>query len=76
MLDQDDRRLTRPEAQCFLRDRGFRVASATLSKYATVGGGPEYEKFGRRVLYRPSKLLEWVAAKTGKPQTSSSAWRR
>lgn len=67
-----ERRLNRAEAAAFLSERGYQVAYATLNKYATVGGGPVFESFGRRPLYRPSDLLEWVASKTSAPRRHSS----
>jgi hypothetical protein len=67
-----ERRLSHAEAAVFLSERGFRVAYATLNKYATVGGGPVFESFGRRPLYKPSDLLAWVAAKSSGPRRSTS----
>ncbi len=67
-----ERRLTRREAAEFLTERGFRVAPATLAKYATIGGGPLYQSFGRRPLYRPADLLAWVEAKSTAPRRSTS----
>lgn len=55
--------LTRPEAAEYLTRRGFPVAKATLQKYATVGGGPLYRRFGARVLYQPADLDAWAKAK-------------
>ena len=67
-----DRRLTRREAADFLTARGYRVAIATLAKYATIGGGPAYSKFGARPTYTERDLLAWVASKTTGPRRSSS----
>lgn len=72
MKTNDERRLTRAEASAFLSERGYRVAYATLNKYATVGGGPIYESFGRRPLYRPADLLAWVASRSSGPRRSTS----
>lgn len=72
MQTEIERRLTRAEAAAFLTDRGFRVAYATLNKYATVGGGPVFESFGRRPLYKPADLLAWVASKTTAPRRHTS----
>lgn len=69
---ETERPLTRVEAAAFLTERGYRVAYATLNKYATVGGGPVFESFGRRPLYRPSALLAWAASKTTPPRHSTS----
>ena len=67
-----ERRLSRAEAAAFLSERGFRVAYATLNKYATVGGGPIFQSFGRRPLYKPTDLLAWVAEKSSSPRRSTS----
>jgi hypothetical protein len=72
MQTEIERRLTRTEAAAFLTERGYRVAYATLNKYATVGGGPVFESFGRRPLYKPADLLAWVASKTTAPRRHTS----
>jgi hypothetical protein len=72
MQTEIERRLTRSEAAAFLTERGYRVAYATLNKYATVGGGPVFESFGRRPLYKPADLLAWVASKTTPPRRHTS----
>lgn len=56
----EDKRLTRAGAAAFLWERGYPVAYATLNKYATVGGGPMFAKFGRKPLYTQADLLAWV----------------
>ena len=71
-MQDDERRLTRAEAAAYLSERGYRVAYATLNKYATVGGGPIFQSFGRRPLYRPTDLLAWVAEKSSAPRRSTS----
>lgn len=72
MSVETDRRLTRREAADFLTGRGYRVAPATLAKYATVGGGPIFESFGRRPIYKPADLLAWVTSKSTGPRRSTS----
>jgi len=72
MIEGCERRLTRVEAANFLSDRGYPVAYATLNKYATIGGGPVYESFGRKPLYKPSDLLAWAAARSSGPRRSTS----
>lgn len=70
--DIDDRRYSRREAAEYLSARGYRIAIATLAKLATVGGGPMYEKFGRKPLYTERGLVAWVASKTTLPQRHTS----
>lgn len=67
------RYLSRAESAQFLAEqRGFPVAKNTLQKYATVGGGPPYRKFGGRVLYTEADLLEWAEGRMQAPRRSTS----
>jgi hypothetical protein len=72
MQPDNERRLTRAEAAAFLSERGYRVAYATLNKYAVTGGGPMFESFGRKPLYRATDLLAWVASRTTGPRRHTS----
>ena len=65
-------RLDRRQAAAFLTARGYRTAPATLAKLACVGGGPTFESFGRKPLYREADLLAWARAKTTGPRRSTS----
>ena len=67
-----ERLLDRKEAAQFLTSRGFKTAPATLAKLACLGGGPVFESFGRRPLYREDVLLAWAAARTTGPRRSTS----
>ncbi len=67
-----ERFLCRREAAAFLCERGYQVAVATLNKWASVGGGPKFRKFGRRPLYAPSDLLAWAEGRTSAPVGSTS----
>jgi hypothetical protein len=60
----DKRLLNRQEASTFLGEHGYRVAVASLNKWASVGGGPRFRKFGRRPLYAPSDLIAWAESRT------------
>ena len=64
--------LSRAEAAEFLPENGYPVAKTTLQKYATLGGGPTYRKFGRRVVYLPEHLLSWAESRLSPPMASSS----
>ena len=48
--------LSRPEAADYIRARGLIIAKTTLQKYATVGGGPIYRRFGKRAVYTVDHL--------------------
>jgi hypothetical protein len=65
-------RLDRRQAADFLTARGYRTAPATLAKLACIGGGPMFESFGRKPLYREADLLAWARAKTTGPRRSTS----
>jgi len=65
-------RLDRKEAASFLSARGYRTAPATLAKLACIGGGPAFESFGRRPLYRESDLMAWAKARSTGPRRSTS----
>jgi len=68
----DERRLDRKEAAQFLTSRGYRTAPATLAKLACLGGGPAFESFGRRPLYREPDLMAWAQSRTTGPRHSTS----
>jgi hypothetical protein len=72
MNQPDDPLRSRRAAAQFLTQCGYPVASATLAKYASVGGGPIFESFGRKALYRESNLLAWAEARTSGPRRSTS----
>jgi len=72
MHQQSERRFTRREAADYLTDHGYPVAPTTLAKYASIGGGPVFESFGRRPLYRPENLLLWARARSTGPRRSTS----
>ncbi len=70
------RMLRRKEAARYLAEvRGVPIAPQTLAKLAVIGGGPTFRKFGRFPVYRPADLDEWVDAKLGPAQTSTSSTR-
>ena len=64
--------LNRREASEYLSGLGLPVAVATLAKYATVGGGPEFQSFGRFPRYRPEALQRWAEARLSAPRKSTS----
>jgi predicted component of type VI protein secretion system len=80
MTDQrdPDTLLTRSEAAAVLTEAGFRTAPATLATMATRGGGPPFQKYGPRPLYRLGDALAWARARlitpspAGKQRNSES----
>src|SRR5215469_8517723 len=53
-------------------DTDVQLAPATLAKLACLGGGPPFESFGRRPLYREADLLAWAQSRTSGPRRSTS----
>jgi len=67
-----EKKLGRRDAAQFLTDQGYKTAHATLAKLACIGGGPLFESFGRRPLYREADLLAWAQGRTTGPRRSTS----
>ena len=64
--------LSRDEAAAYVRAKGLPCAKLTLQKYATVGGGPEYQRFGSRVVYTSASLDRWIDERLSAPIASTS----
>ncbi|GJD46809.1 hypothetical protein AFCDBAGC_4693 [Methylobacterium cerastii] len=68
-----ERLMRRVEAASFIRETfGVSCCASTLAKLAVVGGGPEYQKFGRFPLYTPSACRAWVQGRLSRRVTSTS----
>lgn len=65
--------LERAEAAEYLTARGLRTSKNTLQKYATVGGGPVYRRFGARAVYTAADLDAWAEKKLSAPRASTSS---
>ena len=64
--------LSRKEASDYCTSKGTPAAVATLAKYVTVGGGPEYQSFGRFPRYTAESLDAWIASRLTPPRSNSS----
>jgi predicted DNA-binding transcriptional regulator AlpA len=49
------------------------LSASTLAKLRLNGNGPIYCKLGRRVLYRPSDLEEWLESRTARDTSDADA---
>jgi len=49
------------------------LSESTLAKLRLNGNGPVYCKLGRRVLYRPAGLEEWLQSRTTRDTTDADA---
>jgi hypothetical protein len=67
------RRFDTRQAADYLTGEGYKTAPATLSKFRCIGGGPEFELWGRTPIYTGSNLLNWARARCSKPRRSNHA---
>jgi hypothetical protein len=70
--DDPDTLLTRDALAKKLTECGYPVKAKTLSTKASRGGGPPYQLFGRRPLYRWGDGLDWAMRRLSKPIRSTS----
>lgn len=69
---QTQRYFSRNEAADLIKARGLSITRNTLQKYATVGGGPVYRRFGNRAVYLEQDLDAWIQEKLSAPRCSTS----
>lgn len=69
----DDAFLDTNEAAEYLTKRGLKTSPKTLNKKRCTGGGPEFHKFGRRIIYKPPDLDRYADAHVSGPLKSTSA---
>jgi hypothetical protein len=59
-----DALLTRDETAVALTAAGYPIRSATLCTKANRGGGPPFQRFGTRTLYRWGDAIDWAEGRT------------
>jgi hypothetical protein len=64
--------LTREQTSEALKESGYPVEPSTLATKASRGGGPEFRKFGARVLYRWGDVLAWAQSRLSAPRCNTS----
>lgn len=76
--DDEDALLTRDQTAKALTDAGYPTKPATLATKASRGGGPPYQSYGKRALYRWGNALAWAEDRLTRPRESTSepAFRR
>jgi hypothetical protein len=55
-----------------LTSRGFRTKQSTLATLASRGGGPTFQKYGQRVVYKWADALSWAQSRLSDPVASTS----
>lgn len=58
-----DTLLTRDQTAAALTAAGFPIKAKTLATKATRGGGPPYQRFGSRPLYKWADALRWAQSR-------------
>lgn len=64
--------LTRAEAANYIASKGAPISKNTLQKFATIGGGPVYRRFGNKALYQTDDLDAWLNERMSAPMRSTS----
>jgi hypothetical protein len=64
----------RAAAEYLREERGIPCSEKTLAKFACIGGGPIYRRFGRIPLYLIADLDAYAEAKLSKPIRSTSEY--
>lgn len=72
-ISSNDRPIDPRAASAHLTEQGYPTAEATLAKYRTLGGGPIFIRYGRRIYYRPSALADWIASRARELRNTSEA---
>ena len=70
-LSPDDL-LTRQAGAKALTDEGYRTSGSTLATMVSRGGGPRYQLYSGRAIYRWSELLAWAESRVTEPRCNSS----
>lgn len=67
-----DALLGREQTSKALKASGYPVEPSTLATKASRGGGPPYQMFGRRALYRWGDALAWAKSELSAPRRNTS----
>jgi hypothetical protein len=70
--DDPDTLLPRDKFAAALTAVGFPTSAKTLASKATRGGGPPFQKYGPRALYRWRTGLAWAQSRLTAPRHSTS----
>ena len=66
--------LTRDMTAIALTEAGYPIKSKTLATKASRGGGPPFQKFGSRPLYRWSDTIAWAENQLSAIVTSTAGF--
>ena len=71
-IPTEDTLLTRDQTAAALTAVGFPITRATLATKATRGGGPPFQRFGPRPLYRWGNALQWAQSRLSRAVVNTS----
>ena len=71
-IPTEDTLLTRDQTAAALTAVGFPITRATLATNATRGGGPPFQRFGPRPLYRWGNALQWAQSRLSRAVVNTS----
>ena len=71
-LNQLAEYLREKAASEYLKARYGHGAAKTLAKLRCIGGGPEFQKAGRVVVYKREALDKWAESRLSRPLRSTS----
>jgi hypothetical protein len=58
--------LDRTQTALALTSHGYRISAARLATLASLGGGPEFERYGSHALYKWADTLDWAKNRSRK----------
>lgn len=68
----DEQRVLTVDAAAILTEAGLPIRPQTLTKLRCVGGGPEFQTFGRRPVYTLMALRTFAKCRLGDPVRNTS----
>jgi hypothetical protein len=71
-MPNPDDLLTRDATAAALTEAGYPTSPKTLASKATRGGGPPFQHYGPRVLYRWKFSLAWAEGRLTPPRYSTA----
>ena len=73
----DAPRLRRDAAAKYITEKtGAPCAPSTLARFASLGGGPEFQKIGHLPFYTVEDLDAWITSRTSEKVRSTADLRR
>lgn len=72
MLPAPEARLTRQQLAHALTEAGYPISHTTLASKATRGGGPPFQHWGPKPIYRWADALKWAEGRISPPVCTTS----